>query len=202
MELQKARPFFAVTILMLVLVLTVTACKSDDDKDSQSNNSKDTVYTIVTEGTLKPGDSIPVPESGAILTITGSVSNFNVDESIVMDIPTIESVGVVSYTVTDPFEETKVTYTGVLMSDLLKVWGVDDSATTLSVLALNDYQVEVPIKDVRDYPVIFAMKSDGEYMPISTRGPAMLVFPYDDFEFDKALYNDYWAWQIKSIDVH
>jgi hypothetical protein len=38
-------------------------------------------------------------------------------------------------------------------------------------------------------------------MPISTRGPAMLVFPYNDFDFDRAVYDNYWIWQIKSIEV-
>ena len=29
----------------------------------------------------------------------------------------------------------------------------------------------------------------------------MLVFPYDNFKFDVTVYNNYWAWQIKSIEV-
>jgi hypothetical protein len=69
------------------------------------------------------------------------------------------------------------------------------------MVALNDYAVDVPLADLREYPVIFALQADGEYLPVSTRGPAMLVYPYNDFEFEQAVYNDYWIWQIKSIDV-
>jgi hypothetical protein len=87
------------------------------------------------------------------------------------------------------------------MSDLLDIWQVGEDATILHMVALNDYAVDVPLADLREYPVIFALQADGAYMPIATRGPAMLVYPYDDFEFDTAIYNDYWIWQIKAIDV-
>jgi hypothetical protein len=38
-------------------------------------------------------------------------------------------------------------------------------------------------------------------MPVSTRGPSMLVFPYAHYDFDEAVYNNYWIWQLKQIDV-
>jgi hypothetical protein len=87
------------------------------------------------------------------------------------------------------------------MSDLLNLWQVPQDATSLHVVALNDYVVDVPMPDLRKYPVIFALQQDGKYMPVETRGPAMLVYPYDDFQFDHNVYNNYWAWQIKTIDV-
>jgi hypothetical protein len=121
-----------------------------------------------------------------------------------MDLATIESVGLVDYVVNDPFDESDdklTTYQGVLMSELLDLWKVPASARTLHMVALNDYSIDIPIKDLRDYPVIFALKADGEYMPISTRGPAMLVYPYSDFTFDPSVYDNYWIWQIASIEV-
>jgi hypothetical protein len=159
------------------------------------------VYTQVTEATLKKGSDIPVPTGDVILTVTGNVGTHNVGEEIQMDLASIEAVGLVDYTLTDPFEKREIAYQGPLMSSLLELWQVPDTATTLNMVALNDYAVDVPLKDLREYPVIFALKADGAYMPISTRGPAMLVYPYDDFTFDQAVYNDYWIWQIKSIDV-
>jgi len=68
--------------------------------------------------------------------------------------------------------------------------------------ALNDYTVDVPIALIRDYPIIFAMQADGEYMPVSDKGPAMLVLPYDDFDFERPSSDAYWIWQIKSIDIN
>jgi hypothetical protein len=160
-----------------------------------------TVYTQVTDGTLKAGDDIPAPSGDPLLTVTGNIGKTNVDDSIQMDLKTIESVGLVDYSMTDPFTDKDVTFEGVLMSDLLALWGVPDDAKTLHMVALNDYAVDVPIEDLRKYPVIFALKQDGAYMPIADRGPAMLVYPYKDFQFDQELYNNYWIWQIKSIEV-
>jgi hypothetical protein len=184
------------TLLTCLLAVLFAACTP------QEPTTTEPVYTVISEGTLNAGDAIPVPTGEVILTVTGNIGTTNVDDTIQMDIATIESVGQVDYTVDDPFENNRsVTFRGVLMSDLLNLWQVGEDATTLHVVALNDYAVDVPIADLRTYPVIFALQADGEYMPIATRGPAMLVYPYNDFEFEVAIYNDYWAWQIKSIEV-
>jgi hypothetical protein len=181
-------------IVSYTLLVLATACTTNTPEN-------ETVYTVVSEGTLNGGDAIPAPTGDVILTVTGNIGTTNVDDTIQMDLATIESLGLVDYTVQDPFENREVTYRGVLMSDLLDVWQVGDDATTLHVVALNDYAVDVPLADLREYPVLFAVQAEGEYMPISTRGPAMLVYPYNDFEFDVAIYNDYWAWQIATIEV-
>ncbi len=136
-----------------------------------------TVYQEVTKGTLKAGDKIPAPQGNVILTVTGKIGTTNSGSDIKMD------------------------YRGVLMSNLLDLWQVSKDATKLHVVALDDYSVDVPMSDLRKYPVIFALKENGDYMPVSVHGPAMLVYPYNDFQFDTAVYNNYWAWQIKSIDI-
>jgi hypothetical protein len=138
--------------------------------------------------------------------VTGNIGNPNQGDAIVMDLASIEMVGEVEYRVVDPFREEgddeEVVFRGPLMSDLLALWGVSqDDVETLNVVALNDYAVDVPAGDLWEYPVIFALQADGEYMPVSTRGPAMLVYPYADFDFDMDEYNSYWVWQIKTIDV-
>jgi hypothetical protein len=142
-----------------------------------------------------------LPQGEVILIVTGRIGYPNVAESIQMDMATLESVDQYDYLVTDPFDTGDVVFRGPLMRDLLELWGVPASAKTLRMVALNDYSVDVPISDLREYPVIFAVRQDGAYMPISTRGPAMLVYPYNDFEFDRAVYDNYWIWQIKSIEV-
>jgi hypothetical protein len=181
-------------VLVLVGVLALAAgCSSAADPF--------TVVTPVGESQLSAGDAIPVPQDEVIVTVMGKIGNPNVDDSIQMDMETIESVGLVEYLVTDPFDTGDLTFQGPLMRDLLDLWGVPDDATILHMVALNDYAVDVPISDLREFPVIFAVKQDGEYMPISTRGPAMLVYPYNDFDFDHAVYDNYWIWQIKSIEV-
>jgi hypothetical protein len=179
-------------VITALVVMVLTACNPAPAK---------TIYTEVTKGTLKAGDKIPAPTGDVILTVTGKIGTTNKDNSIVMDLKTVESVGLVDYKVTDPFEKKEVVFRGPLMSDLLALWQVAKDATKLHIVALNDYAVDVPMADLQKYPVLFALQQDGQYMPVSTRGPAMLVFPYNDFQFNQTVYNDYWAWQIKTIDV-
>lgn len=183
-------------VLFVVLVVLISAACAP-----AAPATPEVVYTTVTQGELDAGEEIPAPQGETILIVSGNIGTTNANDTIEMDLATIESVGVVDYTVDDPFENRAITYRGVLMSDLLDVWQVSEDATSLHVVALNDYAVDVPIADLRQYPVVFALQADGEYMPIAEKGPAMLVYPYNDFEFDRNIYNDYWAWQIASVEV-
>ncbi|MEM9163292.1 MAG: molybdopterin-dependent oxidoreductase [Cyanobacteria bacterium P01_F01_bin.4] len=175
-----------------LLLVALVGCSAQPEFDS--------VYTQLDTPSLAAGSAIPDPQEDVILTVSGQVGAANEGQTIVMDIPTIESAGLVEYTVEDPFEKEERTFEGVLMKDLLALWQVSPEATVLSVTALNDFQVDVPIELVRDYPVIFALKQDGEYMTPDYRGPAMLVFPYDHYTFDIGS-DSYWVWQIKTIEV-
>ncbi len=180
---------FKLTFLMALLLVGSGACRSK------------LVYTVISDGQLAAGDDIPPLNNPPILTVSGRIDANDNAEVIEFDVATLESLGVVEYTVQDPFEDRPITYRGVLMSDLLDVLQIEDGATTLEVLALNDYQIDVPIEEMYEYPVIFAMMADGQYMQPSDLGPAMLVYPYDHFRFDRAEYNSRWVWQIASLTV-
>jgi hypothetical protein len=78
---------------------------------------------------------------------------------------------------------------------------VEESATVAQLTALNDYQIDVPLEDFYQYPVLFAMQADGVTMTPDYRGPAMLVYPLDDFAFDLISNKRRWIWQIKSIEL-
>nr|VUD34293.1 oxidoreductase [Raoultella sp. NCTC 9187] len=47
------------------------------------------------------------------------------------------------------------------------------------VIALNDYTTIVPIDDFHKFPVILALKMNGEYMRVRDKGPLFIVYPYD-----------------------
>ena len=161
----------------------------------------DDVYTAVSAASLKPGAPIPMPVQETILTVTGKIQATNSDNAILMDRGAIESVGVVEYTVTDPFEERPITYRGVLMRDLLAVWQVKEDAKQVHLIALNDYKIDIPIAEFGQYPILFALQADGVYMAPDYRGPAMLVYPVDQYKFDLIDVQRKWIWQIKAIDI-
>ena len=179
---------------MALLLVMLAACSS-------ASPDFDSVYKRITPAQLKAGDSVPVPRGDVILTVSGAVGTTNHDSKILMDLTTIEAVGLVEYEVVDPFENRKKLFRGVLMRELLNIWRVDAAATTLDMVALNDYRVDVPIAIMREKPLLFALQADGEYMRPDHRGPAMLVFPYGYYNFKRPLSDAYWIWQIKAITV-
>lgn len=161
----------------------------------------DQVYTVVSAATLRPGAAIPTPQQEPMLTITGKISATNRDNTILMDRAALEQVGLVEYTVTDPFEQRLVRYRGLLMRDLLALWQVAADTQTVHVTALNDYKIAIPMSDFRQYPVLFALQADGVYMQPDYRGPAMLVYPLDQYAFDLIAVQRKWIWQIKTIEI-
>jgi hypothetical protein len=182
----------SVITAILITLTTSLGCTAPPDFDS--------VYQRLDSPALAAGSDIPQPKQDAILTVAGKIGNPNQDKTVLMDRPTLESVGLIEYAVTDPFEETERTFTGVLIKDLLALWKVSPDAKFLHVKALNDFQVDIPIELVRDFPVMLALKQDGEYMEPDYRGPAMIVFPYGYYKFTGDI-DAYWVWQVKSITV-
>ena len=183
--------------LIIALMLAVVACSPTETSTPEVSD----VYTVVSEGTLSPGDAIPAPEGDVILTVTGNIGTTNVGDTIEMDLATIELLDQVDYNYTEVDNDVSIMYRGPLMTDLLALWQVPEDATQIRITALDGYNVNVPIAELNRYPVFFAIKTDGEYTPISTRGPAQLVWPYSHFDFEEVVYNEYWIWQIQSIEV-
>jgi len=191
--LLPIRPYRRPLILIGILLFTLLACTASPKFED--------VYTVISPATLHATDPIPLLEEEPILTITGKIGITNTENAIIMDIATIQQVGVIEYTVDDLFEERPILFQGVLMRDLLDLWQVDASATNAHFVALNDYVVDIPIVEFRESPVMFALKADGEYMHPADRGPAMIVYPINQYEFDLAVIQWNWIWQIKSIDI-
>lgn len=177
----------------VIIALFLLSCKSEVAFEE--------AYSVVAEATLKPGAAIPTPKAELLLTVTGKIGNVNRDNAILMDRTTIEAVGLVEYTVTDPFEQRPIRYRGVLMRDLLERWQVANDAITMQLTALNDYKIDIPLAEFHQYPILFALQADGLYMQTDYRGPAMLVYPVDQYHFELLTVQRKWIWQIKAIDI-
>lgn len=187
------RKFYVFLWLIVGLALIVSAC---------SPQAAPTTYKIVSEGTLKPGSPVPAPVGDVVLTIEGKISQKNVGDTLQFDIATLESLGLVQYKVTDPFEKRTFLYTGVLFSKLYEVAGIDKSATTLKLWALDDYSADMKLSDGLKWPVIVATQRDGAYMSLDQKGPLMNIFPFDDFpEIDHVTYDNQCLWALAKITV-
>jgi hypothetical protein len=184
------RRLFMAGLLLVVLLIIMVACGGTTDPISET----------IQQSALSPGDAVPLPTGPIILTITGNISNTNQGNSLVFDIETLESVGLVRYTVADPWQQKDIAYSGVLLADLMAVAGAGEAATAVNVVALNDYAAEVPISETDAWPVLLATQSDGLYMAVDNTGPTRIIFPYDSYT-DISAARNMSVWNIASLDV-
>nr|WP_259677544.1 HPP family protein [Klebsiella pneumoniae] len=70
------------------------------------------------------------------------------------------------------------------------------------MLALNDYTTIIPIDDFYKFPVIMALKMNGQYMRIRDKGPLFIVYPYDSSaELQNQIYYSRSAWQVSKMII-
>lgn len=182
--------------VLIALTALLGACGSD------SEPAETAAYSSVAAATISAGDAVPAPTGDVILTISGDISNPNVGDTLQFDMETLEALGLVEYSVDDYQAEGRIaSFTGVLASHVLEVAGAAEGATDLRTVALNDYEVEIPLADVTDYPVMIATRVDGKRMPVDAYGPTRIIYPSSSFDLDDAVYGPRWIWQLKLIEV-
>lgn len=177
------------TFAMIFLVL-LAACGGQDTA----------AYETVAPADISAGDTIPMPAEDVVLTISGNITITNLDDTLAFDMPTLEKLGLVKYTVNDPWLQTEVSYTGILFADLLKYAGAPDSVTAVEAIALDGYAAEVPISEVQEWPVLLATQADGQHMTIENNGPTRVIFPYDSHS-DITAARNMSVWNVERLEV-
>lgn len=154
---------------------------------------------VVISGTARAA-SLPMPKGKVILSISGKISVSNRGSAAVFDMEMLEAIAQAGFTTSTPWYDQPAKFEGVRLDALLKTVGA--TGEELTALALNDYRTKIPIDDFTKYNVILACKRDGQYMPVSDKGPLFIVYPYDS---DPALkhqrYYSRSAWQVSELIV-
>jgi hypothetical protein len=159
-------------------------------------------YALERPASISPGDPVPEPVGPVVLTVDGRISNVNVGDELQFDLDTLEQLRIVSYAAEDEQAEGGVvTFSGVLLSDVLDLAGTQEGATTLDTLALNDYSAPIPLSDPEQYPVMIATRVNGDRMEVARFGPIRIVYPNLSYEFDPVVYDSRWNWQLARITV-
>lgn len=133
-------------------------------------------------------------DGGTVLTVEsgadGSSRNFSVAE--------LEALGTETLTTGTPWHDGKVTFEGVSFGRLMEA--LKAKADTAEVIALNAYSIDIPVDDLVSNKAILALKRDGQYMPVSDKGPVFIVYPFDanpalntEVHFSRSV------WQVRTI---
>jgi hypothetical protein len=139
------------------------------------------------------------PQGKPMLTITGRIGVTNGDRALRLDQAELDRFGLLEMSVNDPWAKQRIALQGTWLRDLVDMARPDTGATSLHLVALDDYQVDLTLADVRDQPVFLATRTgDGTVLPIEDGGPTRVVFA--DGLADR-FSPDMWIWNIETIEV-
>ncbi|MFC1673732.1 molybdopterin-dependent oxidoreductase [Pseudomonadota bacterium] len=144
--------------------------------------------------------ALPAPQGKVLLSIEGHIANTSDGKVAQFDRAQLEALGMHTLKTTNPFIEGVHTFEGPLMSALLDLAGAEGK--TVQARALDGYNVDIPMADLRDYPVILAMKMDGKVMRVRSKGPLWIIYPVDQFDALKAeSFSGRSIWQLTTLTV-
>ncbi len=154
---------------------------------------------IVLAGAAGAGD-LGRPAGKVILTISGDIEHTNAGDRAEFDRTMLEALGTSELTVETAWTDGRPTFSGVLGSRILDAVGA--RGDEIVARAINDYQVTIPISDLRRYPILFALKQDGRYMRVRDKGPIWVIYPREtNPELDNEETKQKWIWQLSSIHI-
>jgi hypothetical protein len=185
-------------VVALVMALAVAACGGKQEEAPQAAGPNASSPQVVDDGTLAAGEEISSPKGEVVLTVSGDIGAANKGKTLELDLASLEQMRRVRMEAAEPFLKRRVMFEGVLLSDLLAVAGVPDSASKISLTALDDYKVDFKVADVRSSQMLLATKADGKHMPVDRSGPIRIVFP-DSSSLGRN--PDLWIWSVASMKV-
>ncbi|HEV3464731.1 MAG TPA: molybdopterin-dependent oxidoreductase [Actinomycetota bacterium] len=185
-------------VVALVTALAVAACGGGEEAPTQGTAPDPSIPRVVDDGTLAAGEKISPPKGEVVLTVTGDIGTANKGDRLELDLASLEKMRRVRVEAAEPFLKRRVTFEGVLLADLLAVAGVPDSASKVSLTALDDYKVDFKLSDVRSSQMLLATRADGKHMPVDRSGPIRIVFP-DGSSLGRN--PDLWIWSVSSMKV-
>lgn len=74
--------------------------------------------------------------------------------------------------------------------------------TEVVAVAVNDYIIDIPIEHATENGPIFAIKHNGEFMTIRSKGPIWIIYPYDsDERFQTEEVYSRSVWQLLALEI-
>jgi hypothetical protein len=157
-------------------------------------------FVGATLGVALPAGALEPAKGKVILTITGNVGEKNTASAAVFDLAMLEKLPQRTFTTMTPWDKQPIKFTGPLLRDVLAA--AKAKGSTIKAAALNDYQSSIPLDDSQKFDVILAHKMNDQDIPVKTKGPLFIVYPYDSKpELRSTVYYERSAWQLKSMAI-
>jgi hypothetical protein len=135
-----------------------------------------------------------------VLQVSGLIDKTNQGKVAALDMAVMKALPQKNFTTHTPWDPEAVSFSGPLLRDVLNL--VKAQGQHIRAVALNDYRVKLPISDAVEHDVIVALEINGKPIPVRTKGPLFIVYPFDA---KKALqhktYYERSIWQLKALEV-
>lgn len=144
--------------------------------------------------------ALEAPTGKVVLTLSGKVADTNDAKQAKLDMAMIRKLPQISFTTQTPWDPKPVKFTGPRLKDVLAL--VKGSGTSLVAVALNDYKITIPMSDVDEHGVLLAHQMDDADIPVRTKGPLFIVYPFDSKpELKSTKFYERSIWQLKAIEL-
>jgi hypothetical protein len=144
--------------------------------------------------------ALDAPKDKVVLTVSGKVGAPNQGAAAVFDMAMLQKLPQRTFSTQTPWDPKPTTFTGPLLRDVLAA--AKATGTTLEATALNDYKITLPVDDTTQFDVVLAHKMNGETIPVRTKGPLFIIYPFDSKpELKAAKYYERSIWQLKTLSV-
>lgn len=136
-----------------------------------------------------------------ILTIQGKVGETNSPNGASFDMAMLKSLPQQTFSTHTPWDKTPTKFQGPLLRDVLAA--AKASGSTIKAVALNDYKTQIPMDDAAKFDVIVAHSMNGQDIPVRTKGPLFIVYPFDSKPelLATPTYYERSAWQLQRMDI-
>ncbi|MFQ2824945.1 putative pterin-binding protein [Aeromonas allosaccharophila] len=136
-----------------------------------------------------------------ILKVGGSISSTDeVDGKVLFDLAKLQALPQHEIVTGNPWVDKPHTYRGPKLADVLAAVGADGKTITLT--ALNSFQIRIEWDKVAKYGPILAWEDNGAVMRVRDKGPVWFMLPLDQYpELKRSEYTDMMIWQLDLIDI-
>jgi hypothetical protein len=161
---------------------------------------------LVALTTLNPSagaaDSPECP-TGAVLAVTGKIKRFNDKATASYRFSEAELLKLPTKKLKTGSEWTPVAeWAGPTIDEVLKVAGVDASATKLRAVAHDGFAAMIPLTDLATYGPLVAHTKDGQRITDPKHGPLFIAYPRDQHpELQTQAAGVKFVWALCKIEV-
>ncbi|HDN9007966.1 molybdopterin-binding oxidoreductase [Aeromonas sp. 602658] len=136
-----------------------------------------------------------------ILKVSGNISSPDeVDGKVLFDLATLQALPQYEIVSSNPWVDKPHKYRGPKVADVLAAVGANGKSITLT--ALNSFQIRINWDKVAKYNPILAWEDDGVAMRVRDKGPLWFMLPLDQYpELKRSEYTDMMIWQLDLIDI-